>query len=81
MERKSAFFSGGIWPQIQTSVSDSVSVESLPFYENWLQSWQISFCQIVMILGQNGANSSTSFSKNHLILWGSHFAEQGVEAT
>ena len=73
--------SGGIWLQIQTSVSDSVLVESLPFYENQLQSWQILFCQIVMILSQNGANSSTSFSRNHLILWGSHFAEQGGEAT
>ena len=69
--------SGGIWLQIQTSVSDSVLVELLPFYKNQLQSWQILFCQIVMILNQNGANSSTSFSKNHLILWGSHFAKQG----
>ena len=65
--------SGGIWLQIQTSVS----VESLPFYKNRLQSQQISFCQIVTILGQNGANSSTFFSKNHLILWGSHLQNRG----
>ena len=53
--------SGGIYVEIQTQVSDSVSVESLPFYENLLHSQQISFCRKVMILGPIGANSRVFF--------------------
>ena len=68
---------GGIYLQIQNSVSDSVSVESTTICPNRPQSLQISFCQNVMILAMIGADSALYFSKNHLILWGSHFANQG----